>query len=152
MSIWVALITAGCGLITAAWTFSRVKEKELFFENRRLKIELYRKFLISINKMAAKTNAGDLELLNATEELLESYYELLPIASVNSIIEMDNLISTLQKPRLPNSYEEQEKAFNIFVREIRKDIKIDILNDKTTVELPGDFMIRVLVINPQKRH
>lgn len=102
--------------------------------------------------MAAKTNAGDLELLNATEELLESYYELLPIASVNSIIEMDNLISTLQKPRLPNSYEEQEKAFNIFVREIRKDIKIDILNDKTTVELPGDFMIRVLVINPQKRH
>ena len=102
MSVLVALattlITAIAGLFSVVWNFSRVKEKELFFENRRLKIELYRKFLISINRMATKTNLGNLELLDASEELLASYYELLPIASVNSIVAMDSLLNTIQQP------------------------------------------------------
>ena len=149
MSVLVALattlITAIAGLFSVVWNFSRVKEKELFFENRRLKIELYRKFLISINKMATKTNLDNLELLDASEELLASYYELLPIASVNSIVAMDSLLNTIQQPSL---YSDQEKAFNEFIREIRKDIKIDILDGKVDNELPDDFMIRLLIINP----
>ena len=152
MSVLVALattlITAIAGLFTVVWNFSRVKEKELFFENRRLKIELYRKFLISINKMATKTNLGNLELLNASEELLASYYELLPRASVNSIVAMDSLLNTIHQPSL---YPDQERAFNEFVREIRKDIKIDILDGKVDNELPDDFMIRILTINPTQK-
>ena len=95
--------------------------------------------------MATKTNLGNLELLDASEELLASYYELLPIASVNSIVAMDSLLNTIQQPSL---YSDQEKAFNEFIREIRKDIKIDILDGKVDNELPDDFMIRLLIINP----
>ncbi len=145
IALATTLITAIVGLFTVVWNFSRVKEKELFFENRRLKIELYRKFLISINKMATKTKLDDSELLRASEELLASYYELLPIASANSIVAMDSLINTIQQPCL---YSEQQKAFNEFVREIRKDIKIDMLDGKVDNELPDDFIIRILIIDP----
>jgi hypothetical protein len=131
-SIWVAVIGAFAGLLTAALTYAVTKQREREADWRKLKLEMYREFTTAMAGMAeGDATSEDKMRFNVASNSLHL------IASNNAIDALDAFRREISASNQNRSQEAHDRLLSRLYWEIRRD-----LGDVPT-EDPDSFKVKL---------
>lgn len=116
VSIVVALITTGTGLIASALTFYLTKKKERDAEWRKHKLEHYKAFMSAINGIVTKESTSE-----GRVRFAEAANNIWLIGSPGLVAELRDYLIESGKPA-DRDYAEHDRILTKLIIEIRKDI------------------------------
>jgi hypothetical protein len=131
-SVWVAIVSAIAGLLTAAFTYAVTKQREREADWRKLKLEMYREFTTAMAGMAE----GD-----ATDEIKRRFNvasnSLHLIASKSAVDALEAFRVEISAGNQNRSVETHDKLLSRLFWEIRRDL------GEVPTEDPADFRMRL---------
>jgi len=131
-SVWVAIVSAVAGLLTAAFTYAVTKQREREADWRKLKLEMYREFTTAMAGMAE----GD-----ATDEIKKRFNiasnSLHLIASKSAVDALEAFRFEISAGNQNRSAEAHDKLLSRLFWEIRRDL------GEVPTENPADFRMRL---------
>jgi len=132
ISIWVAIIGAVAGLLTAAFTYAATKRRDREADWRKLKLEMYREFTTAMAGMA-EGDATDED--KARFNIASNSLHL--IASKKAVDALEDFRREIRAGNQNRSDEVHDRLLSKLFWEIRRD-----LGDAPT-ENPDDFKMKL---------